>query len=174
MMGIQIVRVEIHRTKGYQVRYGDSLQRGYNSRFFSDSVWGGKRKAREKARELYERILQENSQWMPVPYDTFLQRNNTSGKTGVNLYTTVDRRYGTDKVRVYWEATYHYMKDGEKVNGHKRFGHHTYGEGRAKELAIEFRKGWEEVVRKGYDEVDKFVEAFNEHLHHSHSILVGS
>ncbi len=161
-MQAHIVRIDQNHTHAWQVRLNlnpEATDR-YESKSFSDSLHGGKRKAR-KAAEEYLRYRVEEYGHVPLPLGrhrgmmfpenpTRTLSTNTSGRTGV--YHGQLRRPTKSGVTVqsFWAAHYNIGADGKPTHSAKRF---YYGRVRsseeAKQLAIEFREGWEAAFLEG-------------------------
>ncbi|MCG3208604.1 MAG: hypothetical protein FOGNACKC_02215 [Anaerolineae bacterium] len=142
-------------THGWQVRVGP--KRGYHSALFSDSVFGGCEQARRAAEEYLEQYLTERPKLADAitknrerPYHTGkLDRRNKSGVTGVARRF---KRWKGGGGR-YWTATFKNLA-GRPAS--KSWRIEVLGEQEARELAIEFRRGWEQAVDQGRDALEKF------------------
>lgn len=153
-----IVRIDSDSNHGYQVRINlsDESSSKYRSKLFSDSRCGGKRKAKRLAEMFLESTLQQHGLenipagrrrgMMFAENPQRLLKSNSSGRTGV--YRGRHKRLlatGTQDVR-YWAASYTIGPDGKRTKRSKRF---YYGvertEEEARELAVQFREGWEQA-----------------------------
>jgi hypothetical protein len=116
-----------------------TLQRNHkiHVKFFSDSVYGGKRTAFRIALQYRNALIEAST---PGRYRrwrrTILRRNNTSGIVGVGRYDQVVNRH-TDQHRVFWLA---YWNDEHGKRRQRRFSVLLYGEQKAKQLAMAERE----------------------------------
>ena len=132
MLG-HIVRCEGRKTMGWQVRIPTGQPRKYTSKLFSDSTFGGKKKALAAA-------------------ETYLAANALSDDArpgyfaGKGVFRTRD-----DKGIWYWAASF---IDGPTKTNFKIFRESVYGPEKAKMLATAYRRAWE----KAFDaaETDRF------------------
>jgi len=148
-------------THGWQVR--GSKARGYHSKFFSDGVHGGRQQALEAAREYriqYEQEHPTEANRMQYPHgfrvgDPLI--NNKSGVTGVYRSQDIKTlRNGDVSVNYYWAAFCPIGPSGQRNKWSKTYHVNKYGEEEAKQLAIEFRKGWEEAALQGEEVLEEF------------------
>jgi len=157
-----IVRIDQEHSHAWQVRLSTEVgtPARYDSKMFSDSLHGGKRRARKAA----EQYLRDQLTAMGVTPPPLGRRHgmmfpedpsrtlasNTSGRTGV--YKSVLRRRTGNRTseQYFWAAHYTVGPDGKPTHGAKRF---YFGQVRdeeeAKRLATEFREGWEEAYLSG-------------------------
>jgi hypothetical protein len=107
------------------------------SKQFSDSVYGGKRKALQIAIRYRDEILATTDLFeQQIRIRTELRRNNKSGYSGVRRYEN-GRKPGSKSRQVYWSATWT-NEDGVKHS--RSFSINLYGEEEAKQLAIAERE----------------------------------
>lgn len=165
-MQAHIVRLDTSRNHGYQVRFKNDRKRrsssgpGYHSRLFSDSIHGGKRKAKKKAEEYLNELLEAEGieivshgrrigmKYPENPGKTIA--SNVSGRNGVFRGAHVVTRGRRTQDVAYWGASYSIGPDGNATKRVKRF---YIGKARtereAKRLAIRFREGWEKAFLEG-------------------------
>ncbi len=143
-------------THGWQVRASTDTPKKYHSKLFSDSKHGGDQSALEAAQAYLKEYRAKNPYIPRHGFRSGTQANNTSGVIGV--YRTYHYyRHDEKKIpRYYWEAFCPIGPDGQRNRWGKRFYVHTHGEEKAKELAIEFRKNWEEAAREGEEALKEF------------------
>ena len=171
-MFAHIVRLEQSGSGGYQARYrlDSDSEPTYRSKLFSDSVLGGKKKARSAAEQFLLKVFGKKNAHLVLAGRTAgmkfvddprrVARINTSGRTGVYRGDHFVQR-GETKQRIrYWAASYSIGRDGEKTNRSKRF---YFGvertEEEAKALAMRFRDRWERAYLKGgTDAIRRFFE----------------
>lgn len=132
-----IIRVdhEASRTHAWRV----TLQRHNNIavRTFSDSIYGGKRKALKAAVEYREELLRRYSPYAHAIWvRTRLRRNNRSGIPGVGRYEQLDNPK-TGYVRVFWLASW---INEQGASRKRKFSVSLYGERHAKRLAVAERE----------------------------------
>lgn len=151
-----IARIDSKDTHGWQFRGRD------HTKFFSDSKYGGK----ERARRIAETYLYDHGDGLdeaerpPFFKGNILSKRNSSGTRGV--YRSHEFTRGKNKYkRYYWAATYTIGAAGQKCRGSKKFYIDNLGEFGAKAAAIEFRQGWEAAYDKdGVAGVQAFFEEF--------------
>jgi hypothetical protein len=104
---------------------------------FSDTIYGGKRKALKAAEAYRDELLRRYSPYAHAIWvRTRLRRNNTSGIPGVGRYAQLNNPK-TGSVRVFWLASW----VNEQGDGRKRkFAVSYYGERQAKRLAVAERE----------------------------------
>lgn len=168
-----IVRLDKEKqgnTHGWQVR--GRGKRGYKSKLFSDGVYGGKDEALAAAETFLESV-KDDQEWRPsslqppqpppLPlYFHKLSKNNKSGVNGVHRVVARNAK-GKRPGYAYWAAGYTVPgRRGVGAQKHKTFAVETYGEEEAKQMAIEFRRMWEEAVDKGEEAVKDFLDAYTE------------
>ena len=153
-----ISRLNGKKTLGWQVRVGP--KRGYHSKLFSDSTYGGADEAREAAEAYLEVYLDRHPGMGPenpgvpatVPYwDGEPSARNTSGHIGVyRSHEYLDSGTVSD----YWGASFPVGKNG----GHSSriFRITVYGDQHAYDLAVAYRKAWEKACEAA--ELDRFFE----------------
>jgi hypothetical protein len=101
--------------------------------YFSDGVYGGKRKALAAAKVFHTQVLEAVS-----AYEYHLQRrsivrcNNSSGVSGVGRYDQLANP-NTGRRTIYWLA---YWDDVDGIRKSRKFSVLKYGERAAKKLAI--------------------------------------
>jgi hypothetical protein len=132
-----IVRVdhEASRTHAWRV----TLQRHNDIvvKYFSDAIYGGKRKALKAAGEYRGELLRRYSPYAHAVWvRTRLRRNNTSGIPGVGRYERLDNPK-TGYVRVFWLASW---VNEQGASRKRKFSVSLYGERHAKRLAVAERE----------------------------------
>jgi hypothetical protein len=106
-------------------------------RTFSDSIYGGKRKALKVAVEYREELLRRYSPYAHAIWvRTRLRRNNTSGIPGVGRYEE-RANAKTGYTREFWLASW---VNEHGVSRKRRFMVSHYGERHAKRLAVAERE----------------------------------
>lgn len=135
MKNIQRIDNETNRTHAWLVH----VQRGNRivMKMFTDSVFGGKRKALQAATTFHAQLLAEVPEYeYQVWIRTRLRRNNTSGIPGVSRHDRIDNP-NTGRRVVFWLASW----TDEHGTGRKRkFSVLRHGEREAKRLAIAERE----------------------------------
>ena len=132
-----IIRIDHEPSRTYAWR--TTLQRwnGITVKTFSDSVHSGKRKALKAALEYRNALLLQHSTFKHhVWVRTRLRKNNTSGIPGVGRYEVVANPR-TGRLQVFWLA---FWADEHGVRRQRKFYVSSYGERRAKRLAIAERR----------------------------------
>ena len=131
-------------TRGYQVRL---CRRGkYYSKLFSDSEFGGKRKALQAAREYRDTMIKELAHREITRKQLAKRANsrNTSGIIGVRFVQEEDARAAAGVVYEYWEAQW---SPAPGVRSKKRFSVQKYGYDQALNMAKRARnKGVKEMI----------------------------
>ena len=117
--------------------------------FFSDTRYGGKRKARKAADVRYNELCEQLGPVEPATKNKITSRNET-GKVGVHIAHLVDNRYSNCEYFAYCASWV--TEDGKraKIN----FSWNKYGEAEAWELACYVRDreiSDRELVIKGYN-----------------------
>lgn len=106
-------------------------------KLFSDSVYGGKRKALNAAVSYREKILAEVSFYeYQIRRRSILRRNNRSGIPGVGRYDLIGNPKTGRRV-VFWLA--HWVNE-HGGSGKRKFSVLLHGERKAKQLAIAERE----------------------------------
>jgi hypothetical protein len=149
-----IVRVEGNRCRGWQVR--GPGKRGYHSRLFSDGVHGGPEKARAEA-EAYKQEVEKKYPPKPPnlpPYSSTRSRRNTSGVIGVHRSHSYHHESGLKQE--YWAAFCPVGPDGKRYMKRFYITDENYSEEQAFQLAVEFRKMWEEAADEGERTLRRF------------------
>lgn len=134
LVRIRRVDYEAKHTHGYLVQ----VQRNHRitKKFFSDGVYGGKRKALLAAVSFRNQLLAEAHYEYRIWRRSILRRNNRSGITGVGRYDTI----ADPKMRrreIFWLA-YWVNEDGS--SGKRKFSVLAHGESGARQLAIAERE----------------------------------
>jgi hypothetical protein len=130
-MSISRIDHPARNTYGYYIR----VQRSgvLRSRFISDSVAGGKRKALRRAMEIEAELIEYlESTVKPLPPK--LSARNRSGVTGVSRTWMSG---GGNRMVEYWQANW---KDAEGVRRGAKFSIDRYGEEKAFRLAKKARR----------------------------------
>lgn len=132
---ISRIDTEANRTHAWRV----TLQRCNDIIFktFSDSVYGGKRKALNAALEYRDALLLQNSPFAhQVWVRSRLRKNNTSGIVGVARY---DRSANSNigRGKAFWQAAW---VDQNGASRKRKFSVSLHGEHRARRLAIAERE----------------------------------
>ena len=125
---------EAKRTYGYLVQ----VQRVHRitTKFFTDSVCGGRPKALLAAVSFRNRLLAKAHYEYQIWRRSIPRRNNRSGITGVGRYDTLaDPRTG--RRGIFWLA--HWVKE-DGSSGKRKFSVSAHGERKAKQLAIAERE----------------------------------
>jgi hypothetical protein len=166
-----IVRIDAGNTHGWQVRINSANDGStrYASKLFSDSVHGGKRKARKLAEDFLKTELESAGVKAPVPPGRRIgmqfpeapgrtSNANISGRNGVYRGEHVSRRGDQRQEVRYWAASYSIGPDGTPTSRSRRF---YFGvrrsEETARKLAIRFREEWEQAfLARGAKGVVKF------------------
>ena len=101
--------------------------------YFSDNLYGGKRKALTAAQQYRDQLLdQMQDEQYPLWRRNRKRRNNTSGIVGVGRYLARETVGGKLVERAFWQAFW----DGSDGKRHSRkFSVSKYGEAKAKSLA---------------------------------------
>ena len=105
-------------------------------KLFSDSIYGGKRKALQAAIEFRALLWADASYEHKIWRRSILRRNNKSGFTGVGRYDTVANK-NTGTRQVFWLASW---VDEHGASRKRKFSVLRYGERKAKQLAIAERE----------------------------------
>ena len=130
-----ISRVDTASTHGYQVRF---MRRGYvTEKFFSDSIFGGKRKALAAARKLRDKLEKESSHYSRKEVARIKSVRNTSGVVGVRLAEEVKLDLPSKPVYRYWVAQW---SPEPGVRRTRRFSINKYGDKAAYKKAVAARK----------------------------------
>jgi hypothetical protein len=155
-------------THGWQVR-GSKKNKKYQSRLFSDGVYGGQEQALAAAQayleEYHQKYPAESSLPKLYPYGFHEGERLSSNKSGVTgVYRTYEYgRWDTQKEhkRYYWGAFYTIDGEGRKhVRRHEKFYIEEWGETEARQRAIEFRQMWEEAAKQGVEAVKRFFDEY--------------
>lgn len=148
-------------THGWQVRVNTHKGKKYHSRLFSDRKCGGRDEALAEAKEYLKTYLEEHPELAhpkkPANNPFLKGKLSARNKSGVNGVFRTYQYFNWDKERrrrYYWAASCPTGPDGKYFA--KRFYVETYGEEVAKQLAIEFRKMWEEAVEQGEEALKEF------------------
>lgn len=130
-----IVRLDSERTCGWQVRLYREKEK-YHSKLFSDSVWGGKRKARAAAEKYQDECLDTVAEKVRKRQKQAARYGCAWGK-GVNLRTRQRWDRPNCPIERFWFATYWDKKQG--VQKRRYFSVAKYGYRAGKKLAEHFR-----------------------------------
>lgn len=136
MYGISRIDDDLYRTHAWRV----SLRRQgkLHVKNFPDKKYGGKRKAQQAAKLYRDDIIRDNPPTTRKQFCATVRRNNTSGIPGVYTY---GKRYalkdGSIRETRYWEA---HWPVGENGSAKASFSYNTFGEEKAKALAIQARQ----------------------------------
>jgi hypothetical protein len=135
LRNIRRIDNEINRTYAWLVQ----VQRDSHIaiKMFSDSVYGGKRKALQAAVSYRAKLLAEISFYeYQIRRRSILRRNNTSGIPGVGRYDKIDNP-NTGRRVVFWLASW---VDEHGAGRKRKFSVLRYGERKAKQLAVAERE----------------------------------
>ena len=136
MYGISRVDDEVYRAHAWRV----SLRRRgkMHVKNFPDKTWGGKRRALSAAKSHRDSVLQSHPPLTRKEFSGAKRAHNNSGITGVYTYAKKYRLADSREMETwYWEAHWP-TRPGESQTA--RFSVKTYGEERARQLAIEARE----------------------------------
>jgi hypothetical protein len=132
-----IIRVDHEGSHTHAWRVTLQRWNGITVKMFSDSVYGGKRKALKVACEYRNTLFHQHSQFKHhVWVRTRLRKNNTSGIPGVGRYEVVANP-NTGRRQVFWLASW---ANERGVRQQRKFFVSSYGERQAKRLAIAERR----------------------------------
>lgn len=134
---VNIKRVDYpeKRTHGWYVQV---IRKGVcYKKFFSDSVYDGKKPALDAAIQYRDHVKNNSEQKYKLWRRSVIRQNNTSGIVGVGRYVRSDNKSGTETA--FWLAFWH-DKFGNKRS--RKFSVTLYGEDQARTLAIRQRKKW--------------------------------
>ncbi|MEM9586078.1 MAG: AP2/ERF family transcription factor [Planctomycetota bacterium] len=130
-----ISRVDADSKHGYLVRV---MRRGNRKqKFFSDSTYGGKRKAQDAARAFRDKLEKSMKSYSAKELAKKERSNNTSGTVGVRLVEETDYRWASEPTYRYWVAQWSPAKGVRRT---KRFSVEKYGEDEAYRLAVNARR----------------------------------
>ncbi len=124
-----ITRFDLENRRGYMVRIARSGNRIHQ--YFSDSKYGGKRKALAAAKSAYEELLEELGPAENSTRDKLTSRN-TTGVVGVHVAYSQDNRYPGCEYYAYCASWV--TEDGKREKA--SFAWNKYGEDQALQLAI--------------------------------------
>ena len=131
-----ISRIESGATQGFQVRI--TRQGRQWCKLFSDSVWGGQRKALKAAREYREELLEDLSHLVPTRRE-ICDKNRGRSSTriaGVRLVRETD----ASALKGYYEYYLAEWCPEPGVRRKRQFSVLKYGKRKAKQLAVAARK----------------------------------
>ncbi len=132
---IEIQREPVAATMGWEVRIN---RRGKKvSKFFSDSLLGGKRKALLEARAFRDRIEDKFPHYTRVERMAQTTARNSSGIPGVRRRENVVVKNGWAYTYATWEASWTPEKGGRRTK--RQFSVLKYGEDKAYTLAVRER-----------------------------------
>jgi hypothetical protein len=149
-----ISRIEIQRdgvapTMGWEVRIN---RRGKKlSKFFSDSLLGGKRKALQEARVYRDKMEDKYPPYTRVELMAQPTARNSSGIPGVRRRENVVTKNGWAYTYATWEASWTPEKGGRRTK--RQFSVLKYGEDKAYEMAVRARSKALREIRKEEQEV---------------------
>lgn len=107
-------------------------------KMFTDSVWGGKRKALAAARQWRDEHTQPLGEYQHELWRrNLLRRNNKSGLVGVARSEREALPSGKPSNAAFWQASW---IDEHGINRKRKFSVRRWGEHRAKQMAIEVRE----------------------------------
>lgn len=133
-MGISRIEQFEKTNFGYYVRLKRNGQQ--YAKFFSDSRFGGQQNALRAAQQ----HLNELSQQLPRKSQAGqMSVRNTSGIVGVSLTKSTRKGHTYE----YWQAWWGSRGDRKS----RKFSINKYGMSKAKQLAVETRKAWEQEAR---------------------------
>lgn len=130
-MGISRIDQFEKNNFGYYVRL--KRQGKQIAKFFADSKYGGQKKAQQAAQTYYQDLLQ---QLPPASQAGRKTVRNTSGYVGVSKTSSTRKGHEYE----YWQACWGSGADRKSV----KFSIQKYGTIRAKQLAIQARRSWEQ------------------------------
>lgn len=129
-----IMRVDRETVGGWLVRI--TRKGKLHSQYFSDKVYGGKRKALNAAMQHRDELEAKLKSFTPKQLSKKVRANNTSGTPGVRLVEEKDRRWSSEPTYQYYVAQWSPETGVRKT---KRFSVKKYGKKKALELAIKAR-----------------------------------
>ena len=137
------------------VRYDDKTRHVYawqvfvmrnkqkKSKFFTDSVYGGKEKSMKAAIRYRDELLKKTDIYaLLIGYRKQLRSTNQSGIAGVSRHETIDKRR-TNSRRVDWIASW---VNEFGVRYRRSFSIKLYGEAEARQMAIDERERQLKIV----------------------------
>jgi len=146
---IEIQREGVAATMGWEVRIS---RRGKKvSKFFSDSLLGGKRKALAEARAFRDRIEDKYPHYTRVELMAQPTARNSSGIPGVRRRENVVTKNGWAYTYATWEASWTTEKGGKRTK--RQFSVLKYGEDKAYALAVRARNKALREIRTQEQEV---------------------
>ena len=163
-------------THGWQVRWRELGQppRHYQSKLFSDGKYGGKEEAHQAALEFLKEVEEIQVSVERPPYAKVKSKRNRSGIIGVRWHRQRARQDRT-RIELYAEAHINvrpYPQDERPIRDDvphyrpkpfsKRYRVGRFGRQEAWELAVSFRKAYEQAADEGT------VEAMNRFLENYH------
>lgn len=108
------------------------------TKWFSDAIYGGKRKALKAATIYRDQFLAETDGYdHQIWIRTALRCDNKSGISGVRRYVKIEHYKGSIYHHIFWRA---YWSDDNGRRRSRQFSVLRYGELEAKKLAIEERE----------------------------------
>lgn len=114
------------------------MRRGYvTEQFFSDSIYGGKRKALDAAKELRDELEEEYRHYSRKEVARIKSVRNTSGVVGVRLAEEIKSDLPSQPVYRYWVAQW---SPSPGVRKTRRFSVNKYGDKAAYRKAVAARK----------------------------------
>ena len=116
------------------------------SKFFSDSVWGGKRKALTEARAFRDKAEARFKPYSRTELMRQANSRNSSGIPGVRLRKNVVTKNGWAYTYETWEASWTPVKGGARKK--RQFSVLKYGNDKAYRLAVQARQKALRAIRK--------------------------
>jgi len=135
MYGISRIDDDRHRAHAWRVSLSRRGKRYVRN--FPDKRHGGKRRALQAAQQYRDEFIAAHPPLTRREFCSILRNNNRTGITGVYRYAkSFALKDGETRRSWYWEATW---PIGKSQQAHVAFPVNTYGEERARRLAIQAR-----------------------------------
>ena len=158
-----ISRIDAERAIGWYVRIYYNSEEDIHSKFFSDTVYGSKKKALKTAKKYRKAYIRENPPPVKMPFHRKRISNNTSGINGISeTYTWSKKKMRGHKVPCF-SVSWTPVPNERKCR--KFYFHHYGSREEAFRAAIEFRRARElKRLKRWAKERGKPIEIYLEAL----------